>query len=93
MNKEWAGDEAFTDLRPDSVAVVLLVDGRERDAATLTQSNGWTYTFTGLPVKNDSGANVVYTVREEPGKKSVTVTNHARQRTDTPGNGKSYEEY
>ena len=45
--KQWAGSSADP-ARPASVTVQLLCDGVVYDTQTLSASNGWSYTWTGL---------------------------------------------
>jgi len=63
--KEWndgGTDEAIA-ARPKTVTVHLLANGTEVGSANLS-ADGWTHTFTDLPVLDDDGV-ITYTVSEE----------------------------
>lgn len=62
VTKSWAaGSEDI----PASITVYLTADGEVvGKTATLSEANGWTYTWTGLPKTNDDGNEIVYSVRE-----------------------------
>ena len=45
--KIW-DDNGFTDLRPDSITVSLIRDGKAYSTVDLNASNNWSYTWTGL---------------------------------------------
>jgi pilin isopeptide linkage protein len=72
VTKIWAGDEEWKDsVRPDSVTVSLLADGKaavdydgKAVAPAPIRGESWTYTFTNLPKYKD-GDEIVYTVQEE----------------------------
>ena len=50
------------------------MDGQEeREERTLTQAEGWTHTFTGLPRYNDDGTAIVYNVAEASVPDGYTV--------------------
>lgn len=61
VNKVWAGEDT-TNRRPSEVRVEL-TSGAFGSAATLSESNGWSYTFEDLP-KYANGKEVVYGVNE-----------------------------
>lgn len=61
--KEWSGDSESD--RPDQIQVTLYADGAEYKTATVTKENNWAYTWTELPVENDSGEVIDYTVKEK----------------------------
>lgn len=64
VKKEWEGGR--TDEHPSEVSVYLLQDGaRVGDAVTLSEDNGWAYTWEGLPEKiASSSENIDYSVEE-----------------------------
>ncbi len=80
VSKVW--DANATDL-PNSITAYLTVNGeRVGREAVLSEANGWTYTWTGLPVYGTDGAPIEYVVGEiqVPGFSSsnslpTTVTN------------------
>ncbi|MCD8181592.1 MAG: Cna B-type domain-containing protein [Firmicutes bacterium] len=60
VTKIWDDNMNTAGARPDSITVILYLNGAEYTQTTLDDSNGWKYTFTGLP---DSGA-FAYTINE-----------------------------
>ena len=63
VTKVWNDDNNKTGKRPSSVTVTLLADGKSVATATLTEANGWTYTFENLP-KYEKGKEIKYTLKE-----------------------------
>ncbi len=63
VEKVW--DESSVNI-PNSIQVMLTVNGRQVGRiATLTDANGWTYKWTGLPKYESDGVTpIVYTVEE-----------------------------
>ena len=51
-------------IRPKSVTVNLLADGKEVDQKTVTAADNWQYRFANLPEYN-AGKKIVYTVTED----------------------------
>ena len=65
VTKAWADSNNQDGVRPGSVTIKLLADGKETDKTlTLTETNNWTDTFTGLDEYN-AGEKIIYTVKEE----------------------------
>ncbi len=62
--KEWDDADNQDGLRPNDIIVNLLGDDKVVDTATLDESNGWSHIFTGLPVYDESGKEIEYTVNE-----------------------------
>lgn len=64
VEKVWNDEE---DHSGDEVMVDLYADGEKVDGKTLTlnDDNGWKDTFNGLPVYNEDGEQIVYTVKEQ----------------------------
>ena len=63
--KRWNDSENQDGKRPNSVTVQLYADGKESGKpVTLTESSGWLYTWTGLPMYEDGGTKIQYTVQE-----------------------------
>ena len=60
-------------LRPESVKVHLLADGKETDEAVLSEDNDWAYTFERLAKRNEEGKEILYTVTEDPVEGYETV--------------------
>lgn len=62
VTKGWG--EGSTDI-PESVTVYLTADGKlAGETATLSEANGWTYTWTELPLKNEEKADIIYSIQE-----------------------------
>jgi hypothetical protein len=63
VTKVWNDKDNQDGVRPDSVTVKVLADGDVVRTATISEADGWTYTFTDLP-KYSEGQEIVYTVEE-----------------------------
>ena len=97
VQKEW--DKTSVNL-PDSIKVYLTVDGRRVGrTATLNESNGWSYTWTGLPKYEDDGVTEIkYQVEEalvsgyvSSQSEPVTVVNHKEWvKTDAMSDSTTY---
>ena len=62
--KTWVGDTE--DDRPQSIIVNLLANGKAIDEREVTSRSQWTYSFNDLPKCGEDGAEIEYTVEEEP---------------------------
>ncbi len=76
--KEWSGEGAH----PDRVTVALLADGDVQETVTLSDDNGWAYTWTGLDaakswsvVEQDVPAG--YAASYQTAEQTVIITNTA----------------
>lgn len=66
VTKAWAGQNGIPEAKlPTSVTVKLLQNDAVYDTQTLTTGN-WSYTWTGLSVKDANDAPYTYTVEEVP---------------------------
>ena len=65
VKKEWNDDNNRDKVRPESITVILLKDGKEEQEITLSDDNNWTYTFNNLPKYRDKGVVVKYSVEEK----------------------------
>ncbi|MEE8705048.1 MAG: FctA domain-containing protein, partial [Olsenella sp.] len=64
--KIWAGDSELSELRPSSVTVHLLADGKDTGRTLeLSSANGWTGTFRDLPKNSDSAGTAIHYTMEE----------------------------
>ena len=70
VEKKWVDNDNQDGKRPDEITVKLLANGVEAVdengkslSHTLKASDGWKYTWTGLP-KNEGGEAIAYTVKE-----------------------------
>ncbi|MEI3611270.1 Cna B-type domain-containing protein [Pseudogracilibacillus sp. SO30301A] len=61
--KTWEDANDQDGVRPTSITVNLLADGKEVDSVKVTAENNWKYSFTDLP-KYNAGEEIVYTVTE-----------------------------
>ena len=62
--KSWDDNDDQDGIRPDSITVNLLADGTVVDSQTITEDDGWAYSFTDLDKFKD-GVEIVYTVAED----------------------------
>lgn len=62
--KVW-DDKGYENRRPKSVKVTLLQNGTVYDAQVLGESNGWQYTWDGLPKYDKNGNEINWTIRED----------------------------
>lgn len=84
--KIWKGDENHKDARPASITVKLLADGKETgQTATVSETSGWTYEFTGLD-RYQEGKEIAYTVEEVnvPDGYTASVEGYNITNTHTP---------
>ena len=66
VTKVWADAEGNVTSAPQNVyvTVALFADGGSGRVITLTEENGWTYTFAKLPEFDENGNKINYTVAE-----------------------------
>ena len=74
VRKVWKDNNNKNNNRPGSIHVNLLADGEKVDESTLSESNGWTFTFKGK-LKYNAGKEIVYTVTEDTVKYYDTSIN------------------
>ena len=105
VTKAWMANGNQDGIRPDSITVKLLADGKDTGKTlVLSSSNNWTGVFTGLDRYRDSGEEIVYTIEEVSvkGYESVitgsasagfVVTNsHTHEETDLSGSKMWYDD-
>ena len=63
-SKTWEDGNNQDGIRPESITVNLLADGKVVKTATVTEEDNWSYVFSNLP-KYANGKEIVYTVSEE----------------------------
>ncbi|MFC4761201.1 Cna B-type domain-containing protein [Fructobacillus durionis] len=63
--KTWNDNNNQDKIRPDSITVHLLANGKVVKTTTVTAADNWEYTFDDLP-KSDNGEEITYTVSEDP---------------------------
>ncbi len=65
VKKAWDDDDNADGNRPDSIKIHLFADGTEIDKVTVTADDDWTGSFTELPMYNEDGEEITYTVTED----------------------------
>ena len=96
--KTWIDNNDQDRIRPASITVKLLADGKETDKtvkvtkATALSDNEWAYEFTGLDRYKENGQEIKYTVKEVDVPKDyqaevdgMNVTNTHTPEKPTPG--------
>ncbi len=63
--KVWNDHDNLNKERPDSVTIRLLADGTEVDSVTVSEEDGWDWSFNDLP-KYAAGEEIIYTITEDP---------------------------
>ena len=63
-SKTWNDEENQDGKRPSSITVRLLADGTEVASKTVTETEGWAWSFENLDKYKD-GTEIVYTIRED----------------------------
>lgn len=84
--KIWKDEDNKDGIRPASITVKLLADGKETgQTATVSETNGWTYEFTGLD-RYQEGKEIAYTVEEVnvPDGYTASVEGYNITNTHTP---------
>ena len=66
ITKKWDDDNNRDGVRPTEIMVILCADGNAVQTATFGGTgNEWSYEFTDLPIKNEDGINIEYTLEEK----------------------------
>lgn len=63
--KTWDDENNQAGLRPESIVIRLLANGKEIKKAEVTAHNDWQWTFTDL-AKYENGKEITYTISEDP---------------------------
>ena len=85
-HKIWKDEENKDGIRPASITVKLLADGKETgQTAIVSETSGWTYEFTGLD-RYQEGKEIAYTVEEVnvPDGYTASVEGYNITNTHTP---------
>ena len=83
ITKIWADADNQDGIRPESITVTLLADGKETETtATLNAANNWTETITGLPEKAN-GKTIEYTWAEKDLPDGYELTDNSTDGTVT----------
>ena len=73
--KAWNDDDNRDGIRPASVTVNLLAGGKNTGKKlVLSEENGWAASWTDLPVYENHGTAIIYTVEEETVPNGYTAT-------------------
>ncbi len=64
-SKTWDDDDDKADARPKSITVNLYQNDELYDSMTVTESDNWTWSWTGLPKTDENGEDYVYTIDED----------------------------
>lgn len=86
VKKIWKDEDNKDGIRPASITVKLLADGKETgQTATVSETSGWTYEFTGLD-RYQEGKEITYTIDEAELPKGYTkaVDGYTITNTYTP---------
>ena len=89
VEKKWLGKAV------NEIEVKLLANGQEVQSAKLNEANSWKHTFKDLPVYDDNGKEIVYTVKEVAiegyeskiegnAKDGFIITNRNVEKTEIP---------
>ncbi|MDO4634193.1 MAG: Cna B-type domain-containing protein, partial [Eubacteriales bacterium] len=62
--KTWNDANNQDGKRPESITVRLYANGTEKETVTVTEEDGWSYSFRGLD-KYENGTEIVYTITED----------------------------
>ncbi len=96
--KTWEDKDDQDGLRPESIRIFLLADGKTVESRTVTAEDGWAWSFTDLAKYRDRGTEIVYTIEEEQveGYETViegyNVLNRHVPETVTVEGGKTWED-
>ena len=63
--KIWDDDSDADGVRPGSITIRLLADGEEVDSKTVTKDDDWKWKFEDLPLVNEEGEEIEYTISED----------------------------
>ncbi|MBE6507772.1 MAG: Cna B-type domain-containing protein, partial [Methanobrevibacter sp.] len=76
VTKVWNDNDNQDGVRPLNVTVVLFADGVEVNRTVLSEGNGWKASFNELPVYNNNGTVIAYTIEElEVANYTVSIFN------------------
>lgn len=63
--KTWNDNDNQDGVRPESITVNLLANGKVIKTATVTEAEDWSYSFENLPKYENGGVEIVYTITED----------------------------
>ena len=62
-HKTWVNETSMT--RPQSITVNLYANNQVVASKVVSEADGWNYTFSGLPVNDENGQKITYTIGED----------------------------
>ena len=74
-NKTWVDENNQDGFRPASITINLLADGIIIDTITVTEEDGWAWSFENLPKYKDHGTLIEYSITEESVEDYTTTYN------------------
>ena len=74
-NKTWVDENNQDGFRPASITINLLADGIIIDTITVTEEDGWVWSFENLPKYKDHGTLIEYSITEESVEDYTTTYN------------------
>jgi AraC-like DNA-binding protein len=74
--KTWVDGNNQDGVRPESITINLLADGKVIKTITVTVENEWAWSFTDLPKYRDQGVEIVYAITENAVEDYSTVFNN-----------------
>ncbi len=64
-SKTWEDNNNQAGHRPEEIIINLLADGEKKDSATVTEADGWAWSFNDLYKYDEDGHEIVYTITED----------------------------
>ena len=64
-SKTWDDDNNRDNVRPKSIIINLWAGDEKIDSKTVTEADGWKWSFTNLPKYRNHGTEIVYSISEE----------------------------
>ena len=73
--KTWDDNNNQDGFRPESITINLLADGVVIETKTVTEADGWAWSFVNLPKYKDHGTLISYAITEDAVEDYTTVVN------------------
>ena len=64
-SKTWVDSDDQDGFRPESITINLLADGEVIKTVTVTEADGWAWSFENLPKYRNEGIEIVYSITED----------------------------
>lgn len=74
-SKTWNDNNNQDGARPTSIAINLLANGKVIKTVTVTEADGWSWSFENLPKYEDHGAEIIYSITENAVEDYTTTYN------------------